>query len=254
MSYLKKEIYWLLSEKYKNKLTASAWEDIHKLKRGEHLDYLIGYINFLNCKMDLSRRTLIPRIETEFWMEEAVKELKKSKEGTKSLSILDIFSGSGCIGISILKNLPQTNAFFSDIEENCIDQIKINCRINNINSGRYKIVKSDIFKNISKDKKFNFIFANPPYIPTHSKDIENSVLINEPAVALFGGKDGLKYIDMFLKDAKKFLEKDGKIYMEFDHPQKSEVEDILKKYNYKDYNFRKDQFDKYRFLIIGNDK
>ncbi|MBU1017121.1 peptide chain release factor N(5)-glutamine methyltransferase [Patescibacteria group bacterium] len=242
----KKEIKWLLSEKYNNKLTAQAWEDIHKLKRGEPLDYLIGYVDFLGCKIDLSKKPLIPRPETEYWVERVIKGYKGTRLGRTPL--LDIFAGSGCIGISILRHLPNSTVIFSDSEDNCLEQIEINCKLNKIDSKRYKIIKSDVFKKIPKKEKFDYIFANPPYIPTHSKDIEQSVLINEPASALFGGEDGLTYIRKFLRDAKNYFSKDGKIFMEFDHPQKNQVRDILKKHGYTNYEFKKDQFNKWRYL------
>lgn len=243
MSYLKREIRWLLSEKYNNKLTTSAWEDIHKLKRGIPLDYLIGHVHFLDCKIDLSKKPLIPRCETEFWVE---KVLTKCKKGF----FLDIFSGSGCIGLAILKHVPGATVVFSDSEENCLEQIKINCELNEIDPKRYEIVKSNVFEDTPKRLEFDYIFANPPYIPTHSTDIQNSVLLNEPAAALFGGTDGLKYIEKFLKEAKNFLKKRGEIYMEFDNPEKEQIKKLLKKYGYKSYEFKKDQFNKWRYLLI----
>jgi len=252
---LKREIRWLLSEKYNSKLTSQAWEDIHKLKKGEHIDYLIGSVNFLGCRLDLSKRPLIPRTETEYWVEQAIKgSVPKGDEPQwtyRTSHFLDIFSGSGCIGLAILKHIPNAIVTFSDSEDNCIKQIKINCEINKIDPKRYKIVKSNVFNSLPKHIKFNYIFANPPYIPTHSTDIQKSVLINEPPEALFGGKDGLKYIRKFLMEAKHFLRKGGKIYMEFDHPQKAQVEDLLKGYGYMEYSFQKDQFNKWRYIELN---
>ncbi|MFH1565936.1 MAG: peptide chain release factor N(5)-glutamine methyltransferase [bacterium] len=249
---LKQEIRWLLSEKYNNKLTSKAWEDIHTLKKGEPIDYLIGYKDFLSCRIDLSKKPLIPRPETEYWVNEILEKFvsKKfvSKQTPKNPRFLDIFSGSGCIGIAILKHLAGATVVFSDSEDNCIKQIKINCKLNKINIKRYKVLKSDVFDNFPKKEKFDCIFANPPYIPTHSTNIQDSVLLNEPAASLFGGNDGLKYIHKFLKCAKNYLSKNGKIFMEFDHPQKNKVEELLKKYGYTGYTFKKDQFNRWRYL------
>ena len=242
----KKEIKWLLSEKYNNKLTTQAWEDIHKLKRGESVGYLIGYVDFLGCKIDLSKKPLIPRPETEYWVEQVTTGYKEVR--LRRATMLDIFAGSGCIGITILKHLPNSTVVFSDNEDSCLEQIKINCELNKVDPTRYKIIKSDVFKKISQKEKFDYIFANPPYIPTHSKDIEQSVLINEPATALFGGEDGLKYIREFLKSAKDYLSKGGRIFMELDHPQKNQVKDILKKHGYTNYKFKRDQFNKWRYI------
>jgi len=153
------------------------------------------------------------------------------------------------VGVAILANVENILCDFIDIEKNALSQIKINLKNNFINKKRYKIIKSDIFKNI-KDK-YDFIFANPPYIPTTRKNkVQKSVLKYEPKKALFAGKDGLKYINKFLKDAKKYLNSDGKIFMEFDYIQKNKIEKLLKRYKYKKYEFKKDQYGKYRWVVI----
>ena len=80
--------------------------------------------------------------------------------------------------------------------------------------------------------------------------MQASVLKHEPHEALFAGKDGLKYIKRFLKEAKKHLLSGGKIYMEFDSPQKGRIEQALKLYGYFGWQFHKDQYGKWRFISI----
>ncbi len=268
---MQKEIGWLLQEKYSGRLTNSAKKDIQKLKAGEPVDYLIGFMEFLDCKIDLSKRPLIPRLETEYWTERAIDELKVIK--LSSYKVLDMFSGSGCVGVAILKHCKNSELVFSDSENNCIEQIKINCEINNITKNRYEIIQSDVFSDISG--KFDYIFANPPYIAIKRKNkIQKSALKYEPNAALFGGEDGLFYIRKFLTDAKNFLNNNGKVYMEFDSIQKKEIEKLLnpvrsqspkgaadaslhqtsngvKKIDYKKYEFQKDQYGKWRYVVIG---
>lgn len=247
-----KEINWLLREKYNGKITKATKKDIKKLKMGEPLDYVIGFTEFLGCKIDVSKRPLIPRPETEYWTEKVIHEIGNPSacftRSGQNLRILDIFAGSGCIGIALLKRCKNSKLVFADSENNYVEQIKINCKINDILKNRYKIVNSDIFENIKG--KFDYIFANPPYIPIKRKNkIQKSVLNYEPASALFGGGDGLLYIRKFLADAKNFLKPNGVIYMEFDSLQKKDIEKLLKKFNYKKYEFFKDQYGKYRYLM-----
>jgi release factor glutamine methyltransferase len=246
---LKKEISWLLKEKYNNQLTEKAKMDIKKLKQNEPLAYLIGNQPFLNCKIDLKYKPLIPRPETENWTEKIISDIKKNKK--EEIKCLDIFAGSGCIGIVILKHIKCVKVDFGEISKNFLEQIRTNLKINNIDKKCYHIIRSDIFSAI--EGKYDYILANPPYIPEKAKKlIQKSVIEYEPLKALFAGKDGLFYIRPFLKKAKNYLKKNGKIYMEFDSAQKKKLPKILETYGYKNYQFFKDQYNKWRWIEVNN--
>lgn len=257
---------WLLKEKYNGKISAKFKKDIKRLNKGELLDYVIGFKEFLGCRIDLSKKPLIPRPETEFWTAKAIEDvrialaIKKSAEDVKSivnrswghenysLKVLDIFAGSGCVGVSIMANVPGVLCDFADIDKNNLKQIKVNLEKNLLGTDA-KLIQSDIFKKIKN--KYDYIFANPPYIPTkNKKKIQKSVLKYEPKKALFGGVDGMKFINKFLKDAKKHLNIGGRIFMEFDTPQKPKIEKLLKKYKYKDWIFGFDQYGKQRWVVV----
>lgn len=236
----KREIEWIIKEKYKGNLKNNKIKkDIERLKKGEPVDYIIGFVNFLNCKIDLSLRPLIPREETEFWAEKAIIDI-----GNKKVDCLDIFAGSGCVGLSVLKNTKNAKVDFGEIEDNFLKQIKINLKINKIKKERYKVFYSDIFSKVKG--KYDYIFANPPYISERRiNKVEKSVIVFEPHRSLFGGKEGLDYIEIFLKEVGKFLKVKGKIYLEFDSFQKRKIEKMAK-----DAKFYKDQYGKWRYLVI----
>lgn len=220
----------------------------------EPIKYKKGYTNFAGCKIDLSLKPFIPELETAFWLKQAIKFIKLSEFNVDNLNILDVFSGSGCIGIAILKHIKNSHVAFGEIDRNLIKQIKLNLKINRINPRRYEVIQSNIFQNIKNIKgKYDYIFANPPYISLKNKHlVQKSVLDYEPHLALFGGNDGLLYIKEFLKDARKYLKKEGRIYMEFDHFQKRDLEKLLKKLKYKNYRIYKDQFKRWRYICIKN--
>jgi len=216
-------------------------------------DYKRGFTKFLNCKINLSKRVFIPRIETEFWVGKVINEIQyasKKRSLDSRVFILDMFAGSGCIGIAILKNIKNSRVDFVDNDKKAIEQIKINLKLNKIPKERYKIYKSDLFEKL-KNKKYDIIFANPPYVARERvKEVQPSVLRYEPKKAILAGKKGLFYIKKFLKEAKKHLKKDGIIYLEFDPLQKEDIEKISEKEKYKNFQFFKDQFKKYRWVKI----
>lgn len=253
-----------MKEKYKGKPAEQFYKDVERLGAGEPIDYVIGFTEFLGCKIDLSKRPLIPRPETEFWTKKAIEIMKSSNHNnTRSraimiaknkIKILDVFAGSGCIGIAVFKKIKNCKVDFADKDKKCLEQIKINCR--RAGMAQSKIIQSDIFRNIKN--KYDYIFANPPYVAKNRiNDVQKSVLKYESKQALFGGKDGLFYIRKFLKEAKNHLRpagfgrSGGRIYMEFDPPQKKEIEKILKKFGYNNFQFKKDQYNKRRWLIAG---
>ncbi len=254
-----------MKEKYNNKPTPQFKRDVKRLEKGEPVDYVIGFTEFLGCKIDLSKRPLIPRPETEFWAEKAMGEIIACQkfngvESTLSRDFytigkiratrgLDIFAGSGCVGLAVLAHVKNSEVVFADTDRKCVEQIKINLKLNHIRANKKMVVRSDVFSNIKG--KYNFILANPPYIAeTRKNKIQKSVLKYEPKKALFAGKDGLFYINKFLRKARNHLNESGKIYMEFDSPQKSEIKKLSKKYGYKNCKFHKDQYNKWRWVVI----
>jgi len=218
-----------------------------KKKLKSPLQYKKGFIKFLGCKIDLSKKPFIPRIETEYWVKEAI---LKSKIKNRKSRILDMFAGSGCIGIAVLKHIKNSYVDFADDDRRSIEQIKMNLKLNKVSSKRYRVYKSNLFRNL-KDRAYDVIFANPPYVAEDRiNEVQRLVLEYEPKKALFSGKKGLNHIKRFLKEAKRFLKQEGIIYLEFDPRQKKEIEKILGKNGYRDYKIFKDQFKKYRWLKI----
>jgi len=202
-------------------------------------------MKFLNCKIDLSKKVFQPRMETEYWVRKSLKELK-TENGKLKIKILDIFAGSGCIGIAILKNIQNSFVDFVDISSKAIEQIKINLILNKIAKNRYKVIKSNLFEKVKE--KYDFIFANPPYVALKRiNQVQKEVLKNEPKEALFAGPEGMFWIEKFLKESKKYLKPRGIIYMEFDPQQKEKIKKFLEKENFQ-FSFHKDQFKKYRWL------
>lgn len=246
-SQYKREASWLIQEKYQGHLTAQAKKDLVKLAQGEPVDYLIGFVEFAGCKIDVSFRPLIPRPETEYWTLETIEELKE--EGKEDIACLDMFAGSGCIGMAVLKHLPKAKIDFAEKERKLKKQILLNLKHNGFDNRGSRVLTSDVFSKVSG--MYDCILANPPYIPeTEQGKVQKSVVDYEPLGALFAGEDGLKYIRRFLKEAKSHLHSGGRIIMEFDSPQKSAIERLADREGYASCECRKDQYGKWRWCEI----
>ncbi|MBI2056100.1 MAG: peptide chain release factor N(5)-glutamine methyltransferase [Candidatus Sungbacteria bacterium] len=244
----KKSIQLLIRDKYKGDKTRLVPEDISRLKKGEPVDYVIGWIPFLDTDIDLSKKPLIPRSETEFWAGQVIKEIEALRGRDAKFMSLDIFAGSGCIGTAVLKYFPKARIDFADIDPEMIKQIKINIKKNGVQK-RARVLRSDGFKNIKN--KYDFIFANPPYVSSpEMKKLAKSVKDFEPMNALFGGKDGLEIIRQFISGSRNFLKAGGAVYMELGSTQKKAIEKIAEKENGQDINFFRDQYGRWRWMRL----
>ena len=251
-----KYIAWL--KKDKRSSLRELKKDILRLEKGEPLAYVIGWVDFLGVKIDLSYKPLIPRPETEYWTEEAIREIrdwKPEKENSNIESpipnirhprVLDVFSGSGCIGIAVLKHAPNAKVWFADKDPACLRQIRKNLKLNRIPARRYEIKHSNILQNVRMS--FDYVLANPPYIPSGRK-LPASVSKFEAGTALFGGKDGLRFIRAFARELPRVLAPGGRAWMEFDSGERREVEKIFRKFPVRE--FHRDQFGRIRYAILG---
>jgi release factor glutamine methyltransferase len=259
MQKLTKEQQWLLEEKHSGVESAGFLRDCERLAQGEPLDYIIGWKDFLSCCIDLSKRPLIPRVETEHWVEKFILHFSHDREKNANPLILDIFAGSGCVGIAVLKHIPESRVDFADISKAALEQIEISCKLNQIDIARYNIIHGDIFQRQNCMKSdfmqlgYDYILANPPYVAEEGSfaRLEKSVASYEPHGALFGGNDGLDVVRRFLDEAPNHLKSGGKIIMEHDDTQREELEKILRENTFFKPLFGKDQYGKWRWVELS---
>ncbi len=234
--------YFLLKEKYDNKKGLRYLIDLFLLKLGYPVAYLIGSQPFLNITVNLKYKPLIPRPETEFWLKEHV--FPEIRSGMK---ILDIFSGSGCIGLAIAKNFPSAQITLADINTKYVKQIKFNAKLNEIEN--FKVFRSNIFENLSG--KYNIIVANPPYISKEGDtEVQDSVLKYEDKNSLFASNHGLYFIEKLIKQSPKYLKSNGLLFIEFDPWQKNLIEKMCHNSEFKTYEFLNDQYNTTRIVKL----
>lgn len=215
-----------LDEKIENELKIIN----DKINEGYPLQYAIGKWNFYGLDLLVDKRALIPRYETEILVDLIINDNSNNKK------ILDIGTGSGAISLALSKNLKDSKIIGVDISKKAIDlanENKIKLNINNV-----KFKESDIFSNI--DEKFDIIVSNPPYINKEDFEKLDNKLYYEPQNALYGGEDGLYFYKKIIKNAKNFLNKNGKIYLEIGYNQKDSISNLLEEYGYKQIKSYKD--------------
>jgi release factor glutamine methyltransferase len=217
--------------------------DINRLAQGEPLQYVIGWTPFLGLKIDLSQRTLIPRSETEYWVEQIMKE-KKEESG---LSVLDLCCGSGCIGLACLKYLKHLQLDCIDLDPRAIQQTQLNLKLNAFENEKVRVMQSDLFAEL-KTEQYDLILSNPPYVDPAGK--VSPELAYEPALALFAQKNGLRLIEEIISVAKKHLREGGELVIEFGLGQEHEIAEVAKKANWKSLSFGTDQYGVIRYVRL----
>jgi len=191
--------------------------------KGEPLQYVLGKAEFLGLELKVSRDVLIPRPETEILVEVALRYAKEFMPD--SLRILDLCTGSGCVGLALAKSIPNAVLDAVDICESALKVARDNALANKLN---VNFIKSDLFSNLKKSRKYNIIVTNPPYVlSSEIKKLAREIRF-EPRKALDGGPDGLKFYRKILRDCYPYMKTGGYLIMELGFRQKDEVINILK--------------------------
>lgn len=222
--YLKLDPFYN-NENIDNKIIEKLLKKIQELKRGLPIQYVVGNVDFYGYNFVVDKRVLIPRFETE----ELVYYTKKyiDKYFKDNLSILDVGTGSGVIGITLKKEIPSSNVTLIDISNDALSVSSINA--DNLNV-KVNIYKSDMLTEVIKRKeKYDVLISNPPYI-SEEENIMDIVKENEPSIALYGGKGGLKYYRMLLSGAKDILKEKALIAFEIGAKQSEDIVQLANEY------------------------
>ena len=221
------------------------WNSIlEQLKKEIPIQYLLGKTSFYGLDFEVNENVLIPRPETEELVE-WILESQKSKGENKKIRILDIGTGSGCIAISLAKNLPNADVFALDISEKALAIAKRNAKINAVN---VTFINQNILETEDLGQQFDIVVSNPPYVRNLEKvEIKKNVLDNEPHLALFvEDNDALIFYKKIAELAQKNGSENSQLYFEINQYLGKEMIDLLEKMNFKNIELRKD--------IYGNDR
>lgn len=199
--------------------------------RAKHipLQHITSKQQFMGLEFYVDENVLIPRWDTEILVEKVLEICKNIAE--PEIDILDMCTGSGCIGISIKKLCMNSRVTAVDLSEKALEIARKNADA--LDAG-VTFVKSDLFEKLGNND-YNIIVSNPPYIRTDDiNGLMDEVRLHEPFMALDGSEDGLKFYRSITAAAVKYLKKGGCLIYEIGHDQADEVRAIMQKNGFDD--------------------
>ena len=216
--------------------------DLSRRIKKEPIAYIFNQKEFWNDKFFVDKNTLIPRPETELLVEKILKYFKNS-----SPLFLDVGTGSGCIAVTLLKEIKGSKAVALDISHKALKIALKNAKNLGVNN-RIKLICRTIDKKFNC--KFDLIVSNPPYIKRNEfAYLDRDVLSYEPRIALDGGNDGLDVIKKVIYKSKYILKINGMLALELGNKQHNKVSKILEKENFRVINLIKDYKSNIRCII-----
>lgn len=218
---------------------------IKRLESGEPVQYIVGDVDFYGYNFFVNKNVLIPRFETEELVNRTIKYIDKYLD-RNNLDIIDLGTGSGCIAITLNKEL-NCNVDAVDISLEALDVAKKN---NDINNATVNFMNGNMLEGISKN--YDVIISNPPYI-SYDEEIEDIVKNNEPHLALYAENDGLYFYDKIISEAVNCVKRQSLIAFEIGYQQGNQIIEITKKYfPQAEAWVEKDLQGKDRFVFIYN--
>ena len=246
MKYNQSDIEYLKKYIKENNLDDNYYNEcIKELEKGKPIQYIIGNVDFYGNIIKVNPSVLIPRFETELLVDLTIKKIKNIFKD-KKIDILDLGTGSGCIAITLKKEI-NSNVDALDISSDALDLAISNAKDNNV---EINFIHKDM--TIYKEKKYDVIISNPPYI-RYDEEIMDIVKNNEPYQALYAKDNGLYFYKEIIKNIPNITKDKYLVCFEIGESQSSEIVDIVKKY-LKDINIsvHKDYSNKDRFIFITN--
>ncbi len=228
----------LLKEKYNGKKTEDFLVDCKRLESGEPVAYVIGWQPFMDVRIGLDSKPLIPRPETEWWTKLAIEEIKKRPEPR----VLDLCAGSGAIGVAVSKEVPMARVDFAEKDVTHHGTIVDNICDNSTDYTRTRVFGGDLFAEIPTGTTYDFILTNPPYIDPALDRTESSVKKFEPHVALYGGVGGIEIIERILRNTRKYLAENGELWIEHEPEQTERINSLARELGYQTCETLVDQF------------
>lgn len=209
---------------------------VKKRSEGYPLQYLLRQWEFYGYPFKVNENVLIPRADTELIIENVLEICRKNN--LTSPKIADLCSGSGCIAITLKKQIPSAEVYAVEISKKAVEIIHSNAVLNNV---EINIFNDDVLNPETENLPiFDIIVSNPPYLTQQEMDTLQKEVTFEPSLALFGGADGLDFYRRMTSIWKNFLRKDGWLIYESGDGQHEDIKNILGKNNFYNITLSRD--------------
>lgn len=226
-------------------------EELHFLRewlkrraQGEPLEYILGEVEFYNCRIKINSSVLIPRPETEILVHKILEQ-----NAQESLEVWDICCGSGCVGIALKKARPHWNITLSDISKEALLVAQENARLNDVS---LHFLEGDLLTPF-EGKKANLVICNPPYVTEEQYlTLGREVRLFEPKIALVAGRTGFEFYEKLALHLPTFLKENAKLYLEIGTGMGEGVKKIFSTEKWRDLRVEEDWSGHTRYFFLKN--
>ncbi|MBM4175247.1 MAG: peptide chain release factor N(5)-glutamine methyltransferase [Ignavibacteria bacterium] len=228
-------IYTQFDKPLKNSELTQYRELLQRKSRHEPLQYILGSVNFYGLTFLVDNNVLIPRPETELLVSCVLENMDSS-----DVNLLDIGCGSGNIGITIGKLVPDSKVTCLDISSEALSLAQKNAKLNSVND--IEFIKSDILRENLHAKKYDLVISNPPYVSiSEKKNMQKEIVDHEPAIALFV-QDEMLFYKRICEICRSILKSSGKLFFEIGQGQAERVLALLRENNFHNIKIERDLY------------
>jgi release factor glutamine methyltransferase len=238
------DLYLRFGEKLLEPDLQKLRELLRRRGEGTPLQHLLGTVDFLGHELVSDGRALVPRPETEHLVDVLIRDASAARMPTPK-TVVDVGTGSGCIGLSLAAAWPGARVTLADISEEALDLARLNA--SRTQAGNVQFVRSDLFEKLPG--QWELIVANLPYIPAGEIPTLSREVRQDPVLALDGGQDGLDIVRRLIEAAPAHLSPDGLLVLEVGHDQGPETARLMERQAFTDVRLMADLAGIERFVL-----
>lgn len=250
MNYTQEELLINYDEELDQDIESQFFKLVTRREEQEPIAYILGKQEFYGLEFIVNKHVLIPRPETELIID-ILKDDSVEKAQNQTIDILELGIGSGAISVSLAKEILLADITAAEVSDEAIKIAQSNILKHQVQN-QVSIIKSDWYLGLEKEKKYDYIVSNPPYIcRSEIYHMSKETIDFEPDLALYADNEGLSSYQAIIQNARNFLKHDGKLVFEIGYSQKDMILDLLKRAGFKNTSVKQDLSGLDRIIIAN---